>query len=61
MSVEEATKYIEEGQFGETDMLPKINAAISYLSVVPTGKVVITSLNKTADVINGKVGTIITK
>jgi carbamate kinase len=42
-------------------MLPKINAAIAYLSTVPTGKVIITSLNKTADVINGKVGTIITK
>jgi carbamate kinase len=61
MTVEDAKHYIDEGQFGETDMLPKINAAIAYLATVPTGKVVITSLNKTADVINGKVGTIITK
>jgi carbamate kinase len=61
MSVEEAKKYIEEGQFGETDMLPKINAAIAYLAVVPKGKVIITSLKKTADVISEKVGTIITK
>lgn len=60
MSVAEAKKYIEEGQFGETDMLPKIMAAITYLEAVPTGKVIITSLNKTADAINEKVGTIIT-
>ena len=61
MTVAEASDYIKEGQFGETDMLPKIEAAISYLNKVPNGKVVITSLNKTADAINEKVGTIITK
>ena len=56
----EAKKYMEEGQFGETDMLPKIQAAITYLETVPQGRVIITSLAKTADAINGKVGTIIT-
>ena len=61
MTVAEASDYIKEGQFGETNMLPKIEAAISYLSKVPNGKVVITSLSKTADAINEKVGTIITK
>ena len=61
MTVAEASDYIKEGQFGETDMLPKIEAAISYLNKVPNGKVVITSLNKTADAINEKVGTVITK
>ncbi len=61
MTVAEASDYIKEGQFGETDMLPKIEAAISYLNKVPNGKVVITSLSKTADAINEKVGTIITK
>lgn len=60
MTVAEAKKYIEEGQFGETDMLPKIMAAISYLEAVPTGKAIITSLNKTRDMINEKVGTVIT-
>lgn len=59
MTVAEAKKYIEEGQFGETDMLPKIMAAISYLEAVPTGKAIITSLNKTRDMINKKVGTVI--
>ncbi len=60
MAVSEAKKFIEDGQFGETDMLPKILAAISYLETVPSGKAVITSLDKTADVINEKVGTVIT-
>ncbi|MBQ2115017.1 MAG: carbamate kinase [Lachnospiraceae bacterium] len=60
MTIAEAKKYIEEGQFGETDMLPKIMAAISYLETVPTGKAIITSLNKTRDMINEKVGTVIT-
>ena len=59
MTVAEAKKYIEEGQCGETDMLPKIMAAISYLEAVPTGKAIITSLNKTRDMINEKVGTVI--
>ncbi|MBD5452484.1 MAG: carbamate kinase [Lachnospiraceae bacterium] len=61
MTVAEAKRYIEEGQFGETDMLPKIHAAIEYLDAVPNGKAIITSLDKTSDVINDKMGTVITK
>ncbi len=61
MDIEEAKRLIQEGQFGETNMLPKILAAIEYLEQVPNGKVVITSLDKTADVINKKAGTVITK
>lgn len=60
MTVTQANQYIEEGQFGETDMLPKIMAAIEYLGQVPNGRVIITSLDKTADVINEKAGTVIT-
>lgn len=60
MTTAEAKIYMEEGHFGETDMLPKIQAAIDYLEKVPQGRVIITSLNKTADAINEKVGTIIT-
>ena len=60
MTLSEAKKYMEEGQFGATDMLPKIQAAIDYLEKVPEGRVVITSLGKTADAINEKVGTVIT-
>ena len=60
LTIADAKRYIKEGQFGETDMLPKIVAAISYLETVPNGRVVITSLNKTADAIDAKIGTIIT-
>ncbi len=60
MTLTDAKKYMQDGQFGETDMLPKIQAAIDYLEQIPNGRVVITSLNKTADAINEKVGTVIT-
>ena len=60
MTVSEAKSYIAQEQFGETDMLPKILAAITYLETVPTGRAIITSLDKTSDVINERVGTVIT-
>ncbi len=60
MTVAEAARYIEEGQFGEGTMLPKIEAAITYLSNMPSGSVLITSLDKTTDAIEGKTGTVIT-
>ena len=60
MTVAEAQKYIEEGQFGATDMLPKIEAAIAYLAKKPDGQVLITSLAQTNNALKGKTGTIIT-
>ncbi|MDE7029896.1 MAG: carbamate kinase [Lachnospiraceae bacterium] len=60
LTVSDAKRLIDEGQFGETDMLPKIVAAISYLEAVPKGRVIITSLDKTADAVDAKVGTVIT-
>ena len=41
-------------------MLPKIEAAISYLEKVPAGRVLITSLARTKDAVRGKIGTVIT-
>lgn len=61
MTVLEAQKYVEEGQFEEGTMLPKIEAAIDYLGKVPEGSVLITSLEHTLDAISGKTGTIITR
>lgn len=60
MTVAEARKHIGDGQFGETDMLPKIAAAIQYLEAVPDGRAIITSLDRTAEAIRGKAGTMIT-
>lgn len=41
-------------------MLPKIEAALAYLEKVPSGKVIITSIDRVKDAIKGKAGTIIT-
>jgi carbamate kinase len=60
MNLETAKKLIAEGQFEEGTMLPKIEAAITYLEKVPTGKVLITDQEHVADAIRGKAGTIIT-
>ncbi|MDE6916768.1 MAG: carbamate kinase [Lachnospiraceae bacterium] len=60
LTVSDAKRLIDEGQFGETDMLPKIVAAISYLEAVPKGRVIINSLDKTSDAVDAKVGTVIT-
>ena len=59
MNLSEAKLLMQNGEFGEGNMLPKIEAAIVYLSKVPTGSVLITSLDNTTDAIRGKIGTII--
>ena len=44
MNIAEAKELIAQGEFEEGTMLPKIEAAISYLETVPEGSVLITSL-----------------
>lgn len=61
MTVAQARDAIAQGQFGEGTMLPKIEAAISYLENVPSGRVLITSLDKVKDAVRGKAGTVITE
>lgn len=60
MTVKEARKYVEEGQFESGSMLPKIEAAIAYLEKVPAGQVLITNQKNVASAIKGKTGTVIT-
>ncbi len=60
MTVSQARELISNGQFESGTMLPKIEAAISYLEEVPSGKVLITSMACVKDAIRGKKGTIIT-
>lgn len=60
MNVEAAEQYIREGHFGETNMLPKIEAAISFLKANPAGSVLITSLAEVSNALKGKGGTTIT-
>lgn len=61
MTVAEARKYIAEGQFGERDMLPKIQAAIDFIGDSAIRSVLITKLNKDGSHVNGGMGTMITK
>lgn len=61
MSVADAEKYAEEGQFGEDDMLPKIKAAISFIGDSAVRKVLITRLNPDKPSIGGQSGTMIGK
>ncbi|MCH5255721.1 MAG: carbamate kinase [Lachnospiraceae bacterium] len=60
MNIVEAKKLITSGEFEEGTMLPKIEAAISYLETNPTGSVLITSLDMASDAVKGKSGTVIT-
>lgn len=59
LTTAEAAALMEEKQFGEGNMLPKIEAAISYLRACPEGSVLITSLSHVSDALKGKAGTII--
>lgn len=60
MSLEEAKKYYEEGQFPKGSMGPKIEAGIEYLDRGGK-KVIITSLDLLKEAIEGKAGTVIMK
>lgn len=57
LSVDEAKKYIDEGQFAKGSMLPKVEAAVKFASSKPGRVALITLLEKAKDGINGKTGT----
>lgn len=54
MNIRQAKDYIEEGHFEAGTMLPKIEAAIAYLEAVPSGSVLITSMENVKNAISGK-------
>lgn len=60
MTVEEAKKYIEEGQFAPGSMLPKVEACIEFVTAHPEGRALITSLEYASAGLRGETGTIIT-
>ena len=57
--VDDAIKYIQDGQFAKGSMLPKIEACIEFVKDNPTKKAIIGSLEKAAMAIDGKSGTVI--
>lgn len=61
MSAAEAKQYIKEGHFAPGSMLPKIEAALSFVESKPGRIAIITSLDKAADAIEGRAGTTITE
>lgn len=60
LTAADARKYISEGQFEKGTMLPKIEAAVTYLDKVLDGRVIITSMPHVKDALKGKAGTTIT-
>ncbi len=60
LSLDEAQKLMEKGEFEKGTMLPKIEAAVSYLTSNKKGSVLITSLESVSDALKGKAGTVIT-
>jgi len=57
LTVEEAKKYIEEGQFSQGSMLPKVQAALEFVSSGQGRTAIITLLSKVHDGILGTTGT----
>ncbi|MDO5785399.1 MAG: carbamate kinase [Eubacteriales bacterium] len=59
LTVEQAKQYIAEEQFAKGSMLPKIEAAIRFAESGQGRRTLITLLDKAADGIAGKTGTVI--
>lgn len=59
ITVEKAYQYIAEGQFAKGSMLPKVEAGIRFAEAKEGHQALITLLEKAADGIAGKTGTII--
>jgi carbamate kinase len=57
LSVAEAKRYIDEGQFGEGSMRPKIEALLTFVERRPAGRGVITNIESIARALRGETGT----
>lgn len=59
INIHETEQYIRAGHFAPGSMLPKIQAALKFVKSKPGRRVLITSLNKIKEGIEGKTGTLI--
>ena len=59
LTPEIAAKYVDEGQFAPGSMLPKVQAAVKFAVSKPDRSALITLLDRAADGIAGKTGTIV--
>ena len=61
ISIDQANKYIADGEFAEGSMKPKVEAAISFVKSGNDKTAIITSLDKALDGLERKTGTLIKK
>lgn len=61
LTLEEAQRYVDEGQFAPGSMLPKVQAAMAFAASKPGRKSLITLLEKAQDGLDGKTGTLISQ
>ncbi|ATH93766.1 carbamate kinase [Bacillus glycinifermentans] len=59
VTTDELKGYIEEKQFAEGSMLPKVKAAIQFAEAAKGNKAVITSLQMAKEALEGRAGTIV--
>ena len=60
MNLNDAARYVEEGQFAPGSMLPKVQAAMKFVRANPTKKAIITSLDNAVEALENDKGTVIT-
>lgn len=61
LTVEEAERYIQQGQFAPGSMLPKVESCLQFVRSNPNGKALITSLERAKEALSGETGTVITR
>lgn len=61
LTAQEAVSYIEEGQFEEGTILPKIQAAISFIGNSAVKTALVTKLDRSKEAMEGLTGTVIRK
>lgn len=59
LTVQQARRYMEEGQFAPGSMLPKVEACVDFVQSLPGHTAIITSLAKAGDALKGLTGTAI--
>lgn len=59
LSVQDAQRYKDEGQFPPGSMLPKVESLLTYLAACPQGNGIVTTIEAMADAVGGKKGTVI--
>jgi len=59
LTIADAERYITQGHFAPGSMLPKVEAALSFVKSGPGRKAMITMLSKARDGLAGKTGTVI--